>query len=287
MKILTDSAADMDPAEIRELGVTIASLTIHFPEGEVISDQLTPDEFYTRLRAMEPRIPTTSQPSSGKFVELYKSLSDGEEEILSIHISSGLSGTIESARAAKAQLPNHNITVVDSLTLSGGERFQVIAAALCAKADMSRDAILERLKAISRESELVYTLDTLTYLARGGRIGRVQALAGALLKIKPIISVDKTDGKYNNEGRSRTIRGALDLVIDHHFKAFGSSTPVWVTVLHGQFAEQAEVLKQLIQERLNVARIETMRVSPVLGVHTGPGVVGAAVLPMELVADLF
>lgn len=285
MKIVTDSAADLPPEEIRSLDITVAPLIINFPEGEVKSSEITPDEFYTRLLAMEPEIPTTSQPSSGAFAELYRTLAPGGEEILSVHISSGLSGTIEAAKLGAKDVKEARVTHFDTMTLSGGERFHVLAAAHMARSGASLEAILERLKQIREKTEVAYTLDTLKFLARGGRIGRVQALAGALLHLKPIISVDKKDGKYNQAGRARTLKKAIDAVVDYHVQAFGR-TPVWVTILHGQFAEQAEALTQLMNQRLQVAKLEVMRISPVLGVHTGPGVVGAAVIPMALMEGM-
>lgn len=285
MKIVTDSAADLTPEEAQAFGIRVAPLTIHFPEGQVSSEQLTADEFYNRLRAMSPAIPTTSQPAAGTFRQIYSSLSADQEEILSIHISSGLSGTVESARMGANALPGAPITVVDTMTLSGGERFQVLAAALAARAQCGKEAILERLSQIRERTEVVFTLETLEYLRRGGRIGRVQALAGSLLKIKPVIRVEKSDGKYSTAGRGRTIRQALESIADHLVKTYGSSLPLRVTILHGQFVEGAQALTALLQQRLPVARLETLRVSPVLGVHTGPEVVGAAVVPASLLED--
>jgi fatty acid-binding protein DegV len=107
-----------------------------------------------------------------------------------------------------------------------------------------------------------------------------------LLKIKPIITVDKQDGKYNSIGKERTIKRALEVIVEHLHKAYGSERPLWISVLHGQFLEEAENLATMISARLNVKKIEILRISPVLGVHTGPGVVGAAVVPMDLMEGL-
>jgi len=285
MKIVTDCAADMPAEEIKELGVTQAPLFIQFPEGEVNSADISADAFYDRLESMRPNIPTTAMPSSGLFAELYRKIAEREKDILSIHISSGLSGTINAARDGGAQAaPQANVSFWDTLSLSGGERFQVIAAALAAKAGWTIHAIQERLTAIRARTEVVYTLETLEYLARGGRIGRVKALAGALLNLKPIIRVD-TDGKYSTVATGRTISKSLAAIAEHLHGLYANA-PLWVTVLHGRFAEKAESLTGELKEKLNIARLETMRISPVLGVHTGPGIVGAAVVPMELVSDL-
>lgn len=285
MIIVTDSAADLPREEIEQNGIHVAPLTIEFPEGSVSSEDITADEFYARLKAMWPHIPTTSQPSAGMFAQLYRQLCKFKDEILSIHISSGLSGTIESARLGAREVPEANVTCIDTLTLSGGERFQVIAAVKAVQKGWSKQEILDRLKDIREHTEVIYTLETLTYLARGGRIGRVQALAGSLLHIKPIIAVDKKDGKYNNVGKERTIAKALVSITEHLGRAYGN-TAMRVTVLHGQFAEQAKNLTDNLTHKLNVKTLEVMRISPVLGVHTGPGIIGVAVVPAHLMEGL-
>jgi len=283
MKIVTDCAADLPADEAASLNVTVAPLFIQFPQGEVNSSDLSADDFYRRLEAMQPEIPTTAQPSEGVFKEIFTKISQAGEEILSIHISSGLSGTIQSARLAAKQLHDRVVHVVDSFTLSGGERFQVLAAARLTAANWNAERILARLNEIRKHTEVVYTLDTLKYLARGGRIGRVQALASSLLNIKPVIRVDREDGKYSTVGKARTIRRALEDIAEHLAAMYHTEKALWVSVMHGDFAEQAEELSRLLQVKLNVSKLEILRISPVLGVHTGPGIVGAAVVPLRLI----
>jgi len=285
MKIVTDCAADMSNEELEQLGIAQAPLFIHFPEGEVNATEISADDFYNRLEAMRPQIPTTAQPSSGIFAELYRKLAETEKNIFSVHISSGLSGTLNSAHDGGEQVKDvANVSYWDTLTLSGGERFQVMAAALADKAGWKMDKINEQLTKIREKVEVIYTLDTLEYLARGGRIGRVQAMAGALLNLKPVIRVD-TDGKYSTVAKGRSISKSMTMIAEHLREKYGE-TPLWVTVLHGRFAEKADILASELKEKLNVAKIEIQRISPVLGVHTGPGIVGAAVVPMELMSDL-
>lgn len=285
MKIVTDCAADMPAEELAELGIEEAPLYIQFPEGEVKSTDISADAFYDRLEAMRPAIPTTAMPSSGLFAEIYRKVARLDKQIFSLHISSGLSGTIQAARSgAEAARTEANVDFWDTLTLSGGERFQVRAAALAAKAGWTLRAIQERLSQIRSKTEVVYTLDTLEYLRRGGRIGRVKAMAGALLHLKPVIRVD-TDGKYSQVATARTITKGMATITEHLHSIY-LNAPLWVTVLHGRFAEKAEELSAALREKLNVGKLEVMRISPVLGVHTGPGVVGAAVVPMETVQDL-
>lgn len=285
MKIVTDCAADLPAEELEALDITQAPLYIQFPEGEVNSADLTPDEFYNRLEAMRPAIPTTALPSEGIFASIYRKLAETSKQILSLHISSGLSGTVNSARMGGEQVKEAEVTVVDTMTLSGGERFQVLAAAWAAKAGWGLKTIIERLSQIRENTEVIYTLETLEYLARGGRIGRVQALLGSALKLKPVIRVERADGKYSTVAKSRTIAQSLATITDHLAEMYGS-LPIWATVLHGRFAEGADALAKSLGERLNVKKLEILRISPVLGVHTGPGIVGAAVLPMKLVDDL-
>jgi len=285
MKIVTDSAADLSNEELEQLGIAQAPLFIQFPEGEISAADISADDFYNRLEAMRPAIPTTAQPSAGIFAELYRKIAEKDKDIFSIHISSGLSGTINSAQDGGEQVkPNITVNYWDTLTLSGGERFQVMAAALALKAGWAMDAIQERLKKIRENTEVIYTLDTLEYLARGGRIGRVKALAGALLNLKPVIRVD-TDGKYSTVGNGRTLTKSIGMIADNMREKYGN-TPVWVTLLHGRFAEKADQLAAEFKEKLNVAKLEVVRISPVLGVHTGPGIVGAGIVPMELMSDL-
>ena len=285
MKIVTDCAADMSPEELEQLQIAQAPLFIQFPDGEVNSMDISADDFYNRLEAMRPAIPTTAQPSSGIFADIYRRIAAAEKNILSIHISSGLSGTINSARDGGEQVKaDANVSYWDTLTLSGGERFQVLAAALASKANWAMQSIQERLERIREKTEVIYTLDTLEYLARGGRIGRVKAMAGALLNLKPVIRVD-SDGKYTTVTTGRTIGKSMHSIAEHLYSKY-AHTPVWVTVLHGRFAEKAELLANELKEKLHVAKFEINRISPVLGVHTGPGIVGAAVVPMELMEDL-
>ena len=285
MKIVTDCAADLSAEELDQLGIVQAPLFINFPEGEISATDISADDFYNRLEAMRPAIPTTAQPSAGIFAELYRKLAETDKDIFSIHISSGLSGTLNSAHDGGGQVASEaKVNYWDTLTLSAGERFQVMAAALGIKAGWSMDKIQERMKKIRENTELLYTLDTLEYLARGGRIGRVKALAGALLNLKPVILVD-ADGKYSTKGNGRTLNKSMAMIVETMHEKFGN-TPVWVTMIHGRFAEKADALATDLKGKLNVSKMDLVRISPALGVHTGPAIVGAAVLPMELMKDL-
>lgn len=285
MKIVTDCAADLTPEDMEILGITVAPLYISFPEGQVNSDEISRDDFYNRLKSMVPDVPSTAQPAPGVFATIYQKLAEVGEEILSIHISSGLSGTLNAARLGSQQVHGAVVNLVDTFTLSGGQRFQVLAAALAIKAGWGKSKVMQMLEKMRQSTEVVYTLETLSYLARGGRIGRVQALAGSLLHLKPIIRVDRKDGKYSTVGKTRTIARALSDIVDYLKNEYGEKA-VWVSVLHGQYEEQAQELSQKLRESLNIKKFEILRISPVLGVHTGPGVVGVAVVPVETLEGL-
>lgn len=281
LRIVTDSAADLVPEECEALGISVVPLRIQFPEGVVNSEDITRDDFYARLKAMWPQIPSTSLPSPGMFTELYRRIAKQDKDILSIHISAGLSKTLESANLGARDVEEANIEIVDTMTLSGGQRFQVVTAAQAARAGQSKEMILDRLAQIRKSTETIYTLDTLAYLAKGGRIGRVQALTGSVLNIKPLIHVDRTDGKYSTIGKERTITRALETIASHLAKEYGD-TRLWVSVIHGQAPDYADQLTELLREKINVAKLESLRISPVLGVHTGPKIVGASVVPISL-----
>lgn len=286
MKIVTDSAAELTKEEMDNYDIVTAPLFIQFPEGEMRSSDISADDFYNRLEAMRPAIPTTAQPSSGNFAEIYNKVLETGKSVFSIHISSGLSGTINAARVGAETIAEQSrINIWDTMTLSGGERFQVLAAAMALKAGWSFSKITERLEEIRANTEVIYTLETLEYLARGGRIGRVSALLGSLLKLKPVINVAHEDGKYSTVTKVRTIPAALGAIVEN-LSSIYQNTPVWVTVLHGRFQQGAEDLSVLLNSKLNVAKMEVTRISPVLGVHTGPGIVGCAVVPIRLMEDL-
>lgn len=285
MKIVTDDGADLLPEEIADMEITVVPFYIHFPDGELTSTEISRDEFYDRLRAVAPQVPTTASPSPGRFINIYRRLAEKGEEILSLHITGKMSSTYDDARLA-AEYSEADVNLVDTLSFSGGERFQVLAAALAARAGWAREAILGLLERIRNVTEMVFTLGTLEYLERGGRIGRVQALLGSVLKIKPVIIVDKEDSRFSTLARKRNLPQALRTIVEHLIETYGPTTPLWLSVLHGQLTEQAENLADMLRERLQVARLDVLRISPALGVHAGPEAVGVAAIPMHLLEGL-
>ena len=285
MKIVTDSAVDLPEEMFAQLGIERMPLLISFGKEMLRSGiDIGPEEFYRRLAASGDNLPTTSQPSPGEFVDLYRKVGATDKDILSIHISSGLSGTINSAMQAAKQCPDLHITHVDTKTLSAAEGFQIVAAAQGIRRGWSLDKILERIKQVAEQTEIFFTLDTLHYLQKGGRIGRVQAMAGALLNLKPVITVDKGPGTYITVAKGRSMIKSVTLIAEHVYEKV-KQFPAWVHVLHTNSPDMARQLADLIREKLPNAQITFGQIVPVLGVHTGPGCVGAVCGPVDILAE--
>lgn len=281
MKIVTDSAVDLPEGMLEQYGIEHMPLLISFGNESLRSGiDIQPEEFYRRLAA-STELPTTSQPSVGEFVELYRRVGQLDHQILSIHISSGLSGTLNSARLAAAQCPELNITVIDSKSLSGAQGFQLIAAAQAIRCGQTLDQILARIQQVADQTDIFYTLDTLHYLEKGGRLGRVAALAGAVLHLKPVITVDKGPGTYIRAGNTRSLVKSMQLIADLVYDKV-KDYPAWVHILHSNTPQHARDLAELVTARLPTAKITTGQIVPVLGVHVGPGCVGAVCGPADI-----
>ena len=264
-----------------EYGIERAPLLISFGSETLRSGiDIEPEEFYRRLAASE-QLPTTSQPSVGEFLELYRSVGQTDRDILSIHISSGLSGTLNSAQQAARQCPDLNITLTDTKTLSAAEGFQIVAAAQGIRRGWPLEKIVERIKRVGEATEIFFTLDTLHYLQKGGRIGRVQAMAGSLLNLKPVITVDKGPGTYITVAKGRSMTKSVALIAGLVVEKM-QGRPAWVHVLHTNAPDLAQQLADLIVARMPDTQITRGQIAPVLGVHTGPGCVGAVCGPADV-----
>ncbi len=282
MQIVADRGMDMSADLAKEYGIHFAPLRITLDEKTYSSgEDLSPDEFYRLLTATES-FPTTSQPSVGDFVTLYRKLAETDPDILSIHISSGLSGTIDAARAAVPMVPEANVTMVDSKTLSCPYGWQVEAAARTLRAGWELPRILDLLKKIRKNSEGLFTLANLNYLIHGGRISHLKGLIASLLNIKPIIGVDETSGKYITHGQEITLKRAMNKLAHVVAARFPGEKAMRVQLLHGQNPEAVEFLCNAMKEMFDCEFLPTVRVAPVLGAHTGPSLVGLSVGPKWL-----
>lgn len=280
MKVITDNGADLVPEWALTHDIVVVPLHLRWENGDP-ADAISPAEFYARL-AHEQHPPTTSQPSAGEFQTVYEAAANsGEPCCLSIHISSGLSGTIQSARAAAALVPEANVTVIDSLTLSGGLGWQVRTAALAARAGHPLDVVVDQVHRVRKATETVYTLDTLHYLMLGGRIGRVKGTIGSLLKIKPLIAVDKEQGNYVQVGTGRSLNQAIHHIADYVAAHVGAGAAIMAQVMHAEAPELAEQMRATIDQLFRVRWLPIGQISPVLGAHTGPGLVGLIFAPQS------
>ena len=270
--IVVDSTADFPEAPQRFPNWRVVPLYVRFGE-ESYRDyvELEPEEFYARLRTAS-ETPTTSQPTPGDFLATYEELG-GYERILSLHIAAKLSGTIESARAAAQVLGGDRVRAIDSQSASAAIAMLGLAIQRRLErgtSDEEVDTLVERYR---RETGLLFTVDTLEYLARGGRIGRARAWAGELLNIKPILSI--RDGEVLPVKRVRGNRKAF-LEFASAFEAATSDVPTLrAGIAHAEAPERVEALVQLVGRSRPQAEIELVTtLGPVVGAHAGPGTAG-------------
>ena len=283
MNILTDAGADLTPAQSQ--GLTHQSVPLTFMlDGKTYRSgiDIGPEAFYALLAGTQS-FPITSQPSPGEFADAYRRLiATGDRDVLSIHISSGLSGTLNAARLGAQEVPEANVTFVDTLTLSGAEGWVVEAAGRMNLAGWPLSRMLPILEKIGKATETLYTLDTLKYLEHGGRISHIQALLGQILDLKPIIGVEKEHGKYAVHSRERSLKKAVSKIAEMVAAQFGGAGELRVMVMHGQNAPAAEDLMKQIGQRVNARFLPIGPIAPVLGAHTGPTLVGVCVAPMAV-----
>lgn len=286
MQIVTDRACDL--SEPQKQGIDIHYVPMRFTlDGKTYSsgEDVTSEMFYDLLEKSDG-FPTTSQPSVGEFADLYRRLAKNDPEILSIHISSGLSGTMNSARTAAAMVPEAKVTFVDTLTLSCPQGWQVEAAAQALKAGWPLNRVLALLEKIGKKSEGIFTLDTLKYLIHGGRISHLKGLLASVLQIRPIIAVDKVTGKYNSMAQERTEKRALQKLVEIVGGMYPEGTPLRVQLLHGKNPDGLAFLREKMANRFECRWTKETTVAPILGAHTGKGIIGLSVGPVDLFTEV-
>lgn len=284
MYIVTDSGSDISltPEEIKELNIEVIPLIVTL-EGKTFQENIDiqPAEFY-ELLARSESLPKTSQPSAGTFAEVYRRLAQTDPNILSIHISSGLSGTYNAAQAGAEMVPEANVTLVDTKTLSAATGWQVEAAARAARTGMQLNQILDMISQIGDASDSLYTLDELKYLIHGGRISHMKGLIASLLNIKPMIGVEKVRGTYKQMGQARTFNKAVKGLVDLMAKTQKPGSKLHVQVLYSFNPEGAEILRSEIDKVYDCTWLPVGPMSLVLGAHTGPSMVGVAYAPQSI-----
>ncbi|WP_370657400.1 DegV family protein [Deinococcus sp. KNUC1210] len=201
--------------------VEVAPFSLNFGSESRLASDFTREDFFRRLKAGTPH-PTTSQPTPQAYVTL---LEKAVRPVLAVTISSGLSGSLNAAEQARTLVPGTQTTLHDSRTLSAAQAFQVHAAMTARQRGHTVGVALDWMQRVSEQTELYFTIETLEYLKRGGRIGRVQATLGGLLNLKPVVTVDKKTGAYTNVGRARAWKGALEAVANQVTSRYGEGTP--------------------------------------------------------------
>jgi len=270
-RIVTDSTADI-PQELREEhGIVMIPLIVHFGE-ETFRDavDLSAADFFQKLKSSDV-LPRSSQPSPGDFVELYRPMLEAGHEVVSIHLSARLSGTVQSATLARSTLGDERIHVFDSESASMGIGLMVLEAARMANAGSTAAEIVEELAAIKSRLQVFFGVDTLEYLEKNGRIGRAQALLGSLLSVKPILTLDSGEvAPYERvRGKGKVIPTLVGIVE----KRIPPGRTLSCAVVHGDAPQEARELADRLRSRYEMYEMHTSYVGAVIGAHAGPGVV--------------
>jgi DegV family protein with EDD domain len=276
VRVVTDSACDLDDAVIAELGITIVPLSIRFGSEEYVDRvNLSAQEFYDKM-ASSAALPETSAPAPGAFEQAFRGLLDGGADgVICINLSGGLSATIESARNAQRAMPDAPVSIVDSLTVTGGLGSQVAAAARAARDGAALDEVTKLVEGMVPRTKLFGTLDTLDNLKKGGRVGGAQALIGSLLSIKPMIEV--RDGVVHEAGKPRTRGKAIRQLAD---KLRDAGPVENVYVMHG-LAPDKDELVDLVAEIVPRDEITVGVIGATIGTHGGPRVLGITFQTIE------
>jgi DegV family protein with EDD domain len=273
VRIVTDSTADLPPELVKELGITVVPIYVRFGE-EVYRDgvDISGDEFYRRLENTTVH-PSTVQPGPQDFLEVYRKLSKGADGIVSVHISTKLSGTYNSALMAKDMLDTGcPVEVIDSKEVTMGLGLIVIMAATMAKGGESRDKIVKEVKKAAPKIHLLCLFDTLKYLLLGGRIGKAKALLGSILNVKPMLSVK--DGEVIPAGQARTRAKGIDKLFEFTQNAKKIQD---LSVVYSTTPDEAQNLAKRLSPIFDRKKIKIARVGPSLGVHMGPGALVVAI----------
>ena len=276
--IVTDTTACLPRELVEEYGIKIVPMSLIF-EDRVYRDEVdvTPSEVYQMLE-QEEKIPSTSAPSPGSYLEAFRELSQRAESIVCLTMPSELTMAFQSAtqakEMAKEELPHTPVEVIDCRSAAGAHGLVTLAAARAAAAGQGLNEVINVTKDMMQRVHMIGVMDTLVYLAKGGRIPKIAAWAGTVLKIKPILTLSQ--GKPAPVTAVRTKSRGLERLLEIMRQRTRPNGLIHAIVLHANVLEEAESLKQRIAEEFNCAEIYVKDFTPVMGVHTGPGLVGIA-----------
>jgi len=270
--IVTDSISSLTQAMGREHDVHVVPIHIFFGTDAYCDDiDLNAEAFYELLRESK-QMPTTSQPTALEFHQVYAQVAREAEAIVSIHASKEVSATVDCARAARNELPDVPIHVIDSRTLSMGQGLIVIAAARAAAAGKSAGEIVQLVEELVPKTKVLFTVETLEYLRRGGRIGGATALLGSALKIKPVLHIEH--GRVEPLEKPRTRKRAIERLLDLMAEQVGTADNVHAAVLHCDAEDEAQRLAERVAARFQCVELFAAEAGPTIGAHGGPGTVG-------------
>lgn len=270
--IVVDSTAFIPPDLVEKYDIHVIAQILNW-EGQSYRDNvdITPEKFYTRLKTAK-EMPTTSQPSAGEFHEFFSKLAESYESILAVLISEPLSGTQASARAARDMMPDFPIEIVDSRSTVMGLGFMVLAAARAVANGADYKEAAEAARALKERMRIIFVVDTLEFLHRGGRIGGAKRFVGSLLSVKPLLHIE--NGKVEPLASVRTKRKAINHMLDLVAEEMKGKSNVHVAVMNAVAAEEAAQIAEEVKQRVNPVELFITELSPVIGTHAGPGTVG-------------
>ncbi|MDQ0167729.1 DegV family protein [Bacillus horti] len=271
IKIVTDSTVDMTEEMLRKYDIEVVPLSITI-DGQTYLDRvdLSPDTFIEKMRETQ-ELPKSSQPPVGEFVEVYERLAKAGFDVLSIHITGSMSGTVQSAQMA-ADMAEANVKVIDSRFISKALSFQVIEAARMAKEGHSLEEIIARLDQIREQTRLFLMVDTLDNLVKGGRIGRASGFIGSILKIKPIAALE--DGALAPVTKVRSYSQVIKHFSEQFAEDIKGKTVKGIGIAHAEALELATKLKASLSSVTDFKNIEIEFTTPIISTHTGPGAIG-------------
>lgn len=271
VKIVTDSLADIPPSIARELDITQVPCVVRFGDQEYRDRvDLSTAEFYKRL-VESPTLPTTSQPATGVFQEIYQKVATQTDQILAIHTIASLSGIFNASRVAAQSVSGAKIELIDSKQVSMALGWLVILAARAARAGHTLEQVRSMVEETMPRVHVIGALGTLEYAQRGGRLGKGAALIGTLLNVKPLISI--INGEVVPVENARSQKRALERLVEI---VLGSGPIQEISVIHAAGEELAQKVKQLLSKTLPADSIVMSETGPVLGTHVGPNTVGIA-----------
>ena len=277
--VVTDSTAYIPEEMLGDFSIPVIPLWLiwgdeRFRDGVDID----PPAFYQRLRGAKT-FPSTSQPSAGEFEEFFRSAADGADAVVGVFISSALSGTVPNAQAAQAQMPDLDVRVVDSLSTSMGLGFMTLAAARVAAAGGSVDDVVAAAEGMRDRVHVLFAVDTLEYLHRGGRIGGAKRLLGTALNIKPLLQLE--EGRIEPLAQVRTKRKAVAQMLDVAEERLEGKQMAEAAIINVDSLEEGLAVAETVKGRFGISTVCCTSVSPVIGAHAGPGTVGIGFYAVE------